>query len=188
MARPRLGPGKPGPARVCAPSPDRSLPRHVCATALPCASTAPSPRRRVRVAARPLRPFPEHPSGATRTHPWLLRTHAHTLAHCTGSSQCRTKSHRGRRVGPSCQRKEKEQRQPSPTRRRRRKEEAINSPRPKKRSKAKTSQSAHLPEPTCRAAGQADPRAEPSPVGPIEPAQLKFSPQPGRTFSFFFPA
>jgi hypothetical protein len=65
-ARPRRGPGKPGLARVRAPS-----------------QTAPPPC--VRVAAKSLRLFPQHPSGAhTRTRP-RRHMYTHTLIYCTGS-------------------------------------------------------------------------------------------------------
>jgi hypothetical protein len=91
--RPAHGTATPRPretrirARACT-EPDRTpaLPRHACATASPCAFTpATRPRPRVRVAAKSLRLFPEHPSGAhTRTRP-RRQTYTHTLIYRTGS-------------------------------------------------------------------------------------------------------
>jgi hypothetical protein len=94
-------------ARACTPwardlaAPQPSL---ACATALPCASApATRPRRRVRVAAMPLRHFPERPSGVhTRTRASApTRTHAHLLSHQIQPR--RTGSRRDRHLGPSCQ-------------------------------------------------------------------------------------
>jgi hypothetical protein len=123
MARPRRGPGKPGPARVhvhprceaepcsCLAAPPLASTSPYGAHTHPCLAAVatprprhgfamrgdhvPLPRRRVRVTARPLRPYPGHPSGATHTHPRFPHTPAHTLARRTGSRRCRTKSGQG---------------------------------------------------------------------------------------------
>jgi hypothetical protein len=85
--------------------PSHVQPSHAHATATPCAITpAMRPRRRVRVAAKPLRHIPEHLSGA------LSHAHTHTRTRVchTGPEPRHTGSRGGRQVGPPCQRRRRQ--------------------------------------------------------------------------------
>jgi hypothetical protein len=92
-ARPPRSPGKSGPACVRAQPrreaelcPCLAMPRHDPHHGLTVrGDPATRPRRRVRVAAKPLGHFPEHPPDARHTH-WPSLTHTATLSpSCTGS-------------------------------------------------------------------------------------------------------